>query len=344
MHCRAALVGLVFASTVFASQGAGALGPTRHYPQNPYLDADAIYLSDAGVTRFERKTLAPVWDALDGLKTFEPVVTAQHILVGSSRGLYALEPDTGGIAWHFPSKAPLFSPAVMEGMAYVGGEDGSLRAIDLATGTARWERTFEGWIYPPAVAGERLVVGGSGGRLHGIDQRTGDVEWSKSINQELVYRPIEISGEKVIVTTFGAEVLAVSAADGGIVWRVEDPVPSFPPAVRSDRLFLGAFDGGLRARDSRDGALLWEQRVDAKLPFMPETAPGYVLVGSDQGHLAAFSPTSGRRLWQLQQGGVLVARPILIDGKVIVFSPGRRVVALPDPPIPVVAATTGSKQ
>jgi len=58
------------------------------------------------------------------------------------RGVYEAAPVTtlGGLRWRFAADGPVRStPAIFDGVVYVGSGDGSLHAIDLGTGEGRWE-------------------------------------------------------------------------------------------------------------------------------------------------------------------------------------------------------------
>lgn len=292
------------------------------HPLNPSVSDDAIYVSSQGVVRFDRGTLERVWRALPGIHTFEPVVTPQAVLVGSTQGLYALAPDSGATRWHLPSAEALFSPTVSAATAYVGGQDGSLRAVAIGTGEVLWERRLHGWIYPPAVVDGVVVAGGSGAILHGIEARSGRTRWTRELAQELVYRPVAAGRGRVIVTTFAPEVALVDVAGGRVVWRRADPTPSFPPAVAGDRLYAGAFDGTLKARRLRDGRVLWERPLHQKLPFPPRVSARAVLVASDAGRVALVEPDTGRLLWERQEATELVASPIALGDGIALFLPG----------------------
>ncbi len=315
---------LVFGLIVFFTDLGDALGASALYPLNPSVTRDAIYVSSEGVSRFDRQALKLVWRALEGVHTFEPVVTKAAILIGSPAGLYALDPASGKTRWHLPSDATLFSPAVAQGIAFVGGEDGSLRAVAIDTGRVVWRRRFAGWVYPPAIVRGHLIVGGSGGWLRGMDVETGEIRWEKPLSQEMVYRPVAIPGGRTVVTTFSGEVLMLSAADGRTIWRAEDRVPSFPPAAAEGRLYFGGFDGNLRVRDQTDGKLRWMRPVGDRLSFTPRVANGVALVGSKQGQVTAFRTQTGEQLWGSAEAEGLVGSPVLMDDTAVLFFSTRR--------------------
>lgn len=315
---------------IFALKVSVVYGAPHHYPLNPHIESDAIYVSYNGVSRINRATMEVDWQVLAGVHTFEPVVSRDRVLVGSAGGIYALDRVSGAIVWHFPSESPLFSPAVSEGIAFVGGQDGSLRALEVGTGRLVWEKHFDGWIYPPAIFDERLVAGGNSGLLHGIRAGSGETIWSVELTQELVYRPVEISPDQALVTTYAGDTMVISAVDGTTIWKTNDTGPSFPPALADGRIYTGAFDGTLRARHVRDGRPVWTLKLQGRLPFLPQVADGVIMIGSGHGRVAAINAATGELLWQRDARKAFIASPVVIDGKVTLFSSGGAITQWPD--------------
>jgi hypothetical protein len=92
-----------------------------------------------------RGRLSPAW-----YRPIEPyipakvqIVAANGLLyVSTARGLYALDAETGEIAWIYPTQLPLgHSPTIYSGRAYVGGLDHKIHAVNALTGALLW--TFE---------------------------------------------------------------------------------------------------------------------------------------------------------------------------------------------------------
>ncbi len=250
-------------------------------------------------------------------------------MVGSTTGLYALDPITGRDLWQIESKTTLFPPAAANNIAYIGGIDGSVRAVAIETGRVIWRRDYGGWIYTPALFPDRLVVGGKEGVLRGIHIKTGDQLWKRTLPQELVYRPVAMPGGRVVATLFSGEVLMIDATDGRIHWRVKGETPSFPPATANGQLYFGTFDGRLQARALSDGHLIWEQQLSGRLHYLPHAANDVVLVGTNQAELAAYDARTGKRLWHHKDMHELIAGPVVINGKVISFTDKKQVLSWP---------------
>src|SRR5690349_639242 len=75
-----------------------------------------------------------------------PAVSDGVVFVGSNDGrLYAVDAESGAIKWKFAAKARIASsPAVSHQTVYVGSYDSQLYAIDAVTGQKKWSFATEG--------------------------------------------------------------------------------------------------------------------------------------------------------------------------------------------------------
>ena len=75
-------------------------------------------------------------------------------------GVYAAAgvPQFSRVKWKFQTKGRVFSsPAVANGMAFVGSTDHSLYAVDLATGTQKWKFPTESRVTSSAAVADGVV-------------------------------------------------------------------------------------------------------------------------------------------------------------------------------------------
>lgn len=127
------------------------------------------------------------------------------------------EPNNGSkeLLWRFATDGPVYSsPAVVEGVLYVGSMDGHLYALDIATGDLRWRfHTGPGFISSPAIAEGVVYIGSHDGHVY-----------------------------------------ALHAANGDLLWRyaTDGPVFSSPSVVKSV-VYAGSMDGHLYALDAATG-------------------------------------------------------------------------------------------
>lgn len=96
-----------------------------------------------------------------------PAVANGVVYVGSIDGnVYALNARTGALVWQYPTGGYIqSSPAVANGVVYVGSEDGNLYALNASTGALLWQ-DFAGGSSSPAVANGLLYFASDFGNLY----------------------------------------------------------------------------------------------------------------------------------------------------------------------------------
>jgi outer membrane protein assembly factor BamB len=161
------------------------------------------------------------------------------------------------------------SPAVADGVLYIGSRDASLYAVDLATRTARW--TLEdgtAWVVAsPAVRGDRVFSArSSSGKVRAVDAVTGKELWAVATGGLVFSSPVVV-GDTVYVASGSGWVFALDAGDGSERWRypLEESSVS-TPAVWEGRLYVGSDDGHLYALEAARGpaprlAVYWDDAL-----------------------------------------------------------------------------------
>lgn len=120
-------------------------------------------------------------------------------------GVAAIDAATGASRWRFvsPSKAVVYTPAVVSGRAYIVGEDRRVTALDAATGTTIWSTTTEQVDEAvPAVADGIIYVAGNGGAMNALDATTGAIRWSVAY-RGIPYGPTVVGGYVLVGTDLG---------------------------------------------------------------------------------------------------------------------------------------------
>jgi hypothetical protein len=89
--------------------------------------------------------------------------------------------DSGGIAEIWRAKIgnqSTSSPAVVDGVVYVGSDDGNLFAVDAVDGTERWVFATGEWIESsPAVVDGVVYVGSGDKNLYALNAADGTERW-----------------------------------------------------------------------------------------------------------------------------------------------------------------------
>jgi outer membrane protein assembly factor BamB len=147
-----------------------------------------------------------------------------------------------------------------------------------------------------------------------------------------------VEGDTVFVTTVLSEVLALSAADGTVKWRVRLQAPMRGAAsIANGRIFVTTLDSTLVALSAEDGKLLWRYRAQAILTVPlglppPAIAGDIVVTGFPSGEILAFRANDGRVLWSdslaaaggtsLADVGSVRAAPVISGNDVIAIGMG----------------------
>lgn len=173
-----------------------------------------------------RGKLRPLW-----YKPFEPYIiqkvqiVAEYgmLYISTSRGLYALDADTGAERWVYPTELPLgHSPTVVDGVVYVGGFDHRLHAIDAYTGERLWTfRAGAGFDTNPLVAEGKVFAGNRDGffyAIHAAGSSAGRLAWKYKTQGPILYSAAYKDGV-VYFASNDSRAYALDAKTGGLVWR-----------------------------------------------------------------------------------------------------------------------------
>jgi len=284
-----------------------------------------------------------------------PVVANGVVYIGSGRGVYGLNAESGVKLWSFTADSSVGSPAVAYGLVFIGSEDGWLYGIDAGKGTLVWKRdigTYVGAeITAPAVEKGIVYVGVGmyeGATIYALHAKTGRTVWKREnswINTEAA-----IANGIVYFGELCCEFYAFDANTGAVLWSV---YLDSSPAVANGVVYAGA-----NALDARTGTLLWSHSgvevfgapavADGVVYFAaynlyafnaktgakvwrrplgyypsyssPAVAGGVVYLGSDDHNLYAFNAKTGAKLWSYETGDVVVSSPVVVNGMVYVGS------------------------
>ena len=130
--------------------------------------------------------------------------------------------------------------------------------------------------------------------------------------------PPIVNGGVMFVTTPRAQVLALDAATGDLLWRYSRVLPEglvqFHPtnrgvALHGDRVYVATVDAFVVALDARDGSVVWERAVgDYRegyyVTMAPLAARGKVMVGVSggefgiRGYVQALDARTGEPAWK----------------------------------------------
>lgn len=241
-----------------------------------------------------------------------PAIFNGMVYVGSADGnLYAVEASTGTMKWQFPTKSRLTSsPAVEAGVVYFESYDGKFYAVDANSGQLKWK--FD-------TAGERRFAAP---HIHGAQPAT-----------EVMPDPFDvylsspaIAGGAVYFGSGDGNVYALDASSGALKWKFHTgDVVHASPAVANNTVFIGSWDSYFYALDATSGAEKWrfktgeDHKVYNQVGIQSSAAVmhGIVYFGCRDSNLYALDAATGEKKWVFNNDGSwVVASPTVKDGMV----------------------------
>ena len=209
------------------------------------------------------------------------------------------------------SQRLLAQPVVGDGRVFTMDSNGDVRAFELKTGRRLWTR-----------------------QTLPRHERDGDIGGG-----------IAYHAGQIVAATGAAEVLAIDAGNGRVLWRRSTGAPlRSPPAVSDGRLFAVTAENAVIAFDTKDGKKLWTHDGVAALTGIlgggaPAVAEGVVVAPQSTGEVVALRAATGRPIWAEnvgaaqrgnQAGGLsaVIASPVIDRGIVYAVSNAGRMAAI----------------
>jgi len=259
----------------------------------------------------------------------------------------------GGVKWAFETGGAIVaSPAIADGVVYIGSLDGHLHAIDQETGQEKWKfKSRMPIASSPAVAGGALYFVSSTGALAALDLTTGQPKWVFAAEYERKFEAKNLHGYPSAAQTipdawdiftsspavahgkvyFGSgdgNVYAVDAETGLLQWKfpTQDVVHT-SPAVDGNTVYVGSWDSQLYAIDAESGQLRWtfaagqDPAIHNQVGFQssPAVVDGVVYVGCRDAHVYAIDAATGRKKWDYPTSkSWVIGTPAVQDGVVYV--------------------------
>jgi eukaryotic-like serine/threonine-protein kinase len=267
-----------------------------------------------------------------------PAVAAGLVYAGSYDGVfYAVDAATGKEKWKFAMPGEkkfearglhgclpraqimadfwdlyISSPAVVDGVVYVGCGDGNCYALDAATGQLKWKFETKGVVHSsPAVVDGAVYFGSWDTYLYAVDAKTGQEKWKFKTGEDPVnFNQTGIQSSPAIVDGviyFGcrdSHVYAVDAATGQEKWKYQTDSGAWvnaSAAVVDGSVYFGTSDPAFFvALDARTGKERFKSDAHVPVFSSPAVAGGLAYFGSFNGSLYAVNLKDGKLAWEFQ--------------------------------------------
>ncbi len=240
--------------------------------------------------------------------------------------------DNGGIVptntelWRIKTGSDVYSsPAVANGIVYVGSNDNNTYAIDAVTGTEKWRFKTGNFVFSsPAIANGVVYVGSVDKNLYAIDAVTGTEKWQFKTGSAVwssVYSSPAVVNGIVYVGSNDNNLYAIDTVTGTEKWRFKTGNFVFSsPAIANGVVYVGSDDYNLYAIDAVTGTEKWRFKTGSAVASSPAIANGVVYVGSDDYNLYAIDAVTGTEKWQFKTGSDVVSSPAVASGVIYVGS------------------------
>ncbi|NWJ42256.1 MAG: PQQ-binding-like beta-propeller repeat protein [Geothrix sp.] len=310
---------------------------------SPVVSEGVLYVGSADhrLYALDAKTGALKWHfQAGGAIAASPAVAAGRVIFSSLDGLiHGVDAATGKSAWTFRTEgerrftAPgihgaqprtelmpdpfdvfLSSPAVAEGLVFVGSGDQHVYALDAATGTLRWKVKTGGVVHAsPAVSGGRVYVGSFDRTFYALDAGTGAIRWTFQTGDDPeLHNQVGIAGSAAVAegrVFFGCRdghFYALDAAKGTLLWKHDNHkgwvIAS--PAVQGGRVYFPTSDGQrFKALEAATGRPVYDQPMKAVSFSSPAIAGNRILFGTSDGWLHLVDRDTGAAVADFQTEG-----------------------------------------
>jgi outer membrane protein assembly factor BamB len=256
---------------------------TYHILPTPAVADGVVYAgSYDGLYAFNAATGKLLWSALPG-GSVESVTVANGVVYEGGAGLEAFDAATGQAIWTATNVSAIFSaPAIANGVAYVGSDDGSVYALDAATGQQIWQSAnTEGSIFGSATVANGIVYVQSYDYFFAFSAASGGTLWSTSVGSTVFSSPAVANG----VVYEGPD--AFNAATGQPLWSAAIGSVYSTAAVANGVVYLGTETSNVYALNGATGQTLWTAATDSPVATALAVANG-VLYAASEGTVYAY--------------------------------------------------------
>jgi len=231
--------------------------------------------------------------------------------------------------WRFACEDEVRStPAVHDGIVYIGAYDNNLYVINADNGQFLWKYATEGGIGSSPCVYERRVFFGSADKvLYAVNVDTGRISWTCP-TQGSVWSSPRVAFDHVFFGSDDSFLYAASVHSGRIAWKFgADGKVRSSPAIGGSAVYVGC-EGGMVYSVGINGEAGWRFRARRAVTSSPAVSQEMVYVGCQDEHVYGLDIRSGWKSWDYRTGGAVVSSPVVSDGLVLVGSADKSFYAL----------------
>ncbi len=278
--------------------------------QSANADDWSMFMHDAMHTSVSEEILEPPLEILWKFKTDDaiyssPAVSNGVVYIGSEDSyIYALEGSNGSLIWKYETDGAIYSsPAVYEGKVYIISADGYMYALDTSTGSLKWK--FE--LFTPSSNFKRMLP-----------------LWKWKSLATIKYLSSPTVSDGIIYVYFGSSVYALDARSGNLKWKYDDStflskISKSSPAVSKGFVYLGGLPyKHVIALDANTGGLKWIYETNDLVYSSPSVSGNVLYIGSWDTFVYALDANTGNLIWKSNTSDSILSSPAVSGGKVYI--------------------------
>jgi outer membrane protein assembly factor BamB len=237
-------------------------------------------------------------------------------------------PTTNDTLWNYTTSGGVYSsPAVADGMVYVGSFDDRIYCLNASTGTQIWDYTTGAVVESsPAVSAGMVYVGSDDYNVYCLNASTGGKIWNYTTGGFVRSCPA-VSAGMVYVDSDDYHVYCLNASTGTPAWNYT--TGSFlesSPAVVAGMVYVDSDDYNVYCLNASTGDKIWNYTTGGGISS-PAVSAGMVYVGSNDRNVYCLNASTGDKIWNYTTGGG-ISSPAVSAGMVYVGSNDRTVYCL----------------
>ncbi|MEM3577485.1 MAG: PQQ-binding-like beta-propeller repeat protein [Candidatus Bathyarchaeia archaeon] len=256
---------------------------------SPAVAYGMIYFGsfDKNVYALNATTGDKIWNYTTGgfMAASSPAVADGVVYIGGGygNGVFALNATTGDKLWNYTTQGNVHSsPAVANGVVYVGSYDDNVYALNATTGEKIWNYTTGNDVYSsPTVVDGVVYIGSNDFNVYALNATTGEKIWNYTTGFSVVSSPAVVNGV-VYVGSWDGNIYALNATTGALIWSyTTGGAISSSPAISSNGIvYIGSGDNKTYALNAQTGDLIWSYETGGDVYSSPAIADGVVYFAS----------------------------------------------------------------
>lgn len=236
-----------------------------------------------------------------------------QVFVAYGSHVYALNPQTGAVAWHYPENgngqvsfyAP---PLVTDDFVYVGDVANVFHKIDKQSGAPVWTFTEASDYYMGQAAEQdgTVYAPSNDGHLYAISA-DGSLLWSFETGHFLWAQP-QIGANAIFIGSLDHFVYALSK-EGDELWSTKMAGAVVGTLILSEdgtTLYVGSVGREMVALNTANGSVIWAFSAVSSIWGRAILANGTLFFGDSGGNLYALNPVNGEEMWRRNYPGAIV--------------------------------------